>query len=154
MPKPSAPAEGSRPSRRPVRARGRHLGPLARILVTTSVPALSVLALLREPSGAASTHRPPAAPQARADQAATTAFVRQGSLATGPGPSSLAAGDVDGDADPDLIVASSIGGAAIHVLENEGGAFVAHPPLRLTGVTDPGAFVAADLDHDRRLDLV
>ncbi len=154
MPKPSAPAEGSTPLRHPVRARGRLFGPLVRITITTSLLALGILAVLREPSGAASTSRPPVASTTRADLP-PPAFARQGCLATGAGPSLVAALDVDGDGDPDLIVSSSIGGAAIHVLENQDrGKFIAHPPLSLPGLSDPGAFATADPDDDRRPDLV
>ena len=150
MPKPSAPAEGSLPHRHPVRARGRLSGPLIRITATTSVLALGILAVLREPSGAASTSRPVAR-----DGGPLSAFVHQGCLVTGAGPSLVAAGDVDGDGDPDLIVATAIGGTAIHVLENEHqGIFVAHLPLLVPGIADPGTFALADLDHDQRPDLV
>jgi FG-GAP-like repeat/FlgD Ig-like domain len=156
MPIPSAPAEGSTALRHPVRAGGSLSGPLVRVAITTSILALGILAVLREPSRAASTPKPALVRATRDDHdLPSPAFVRNGCLASGAGPSMLATGDLDLDGDPDLLVASAIGGAAIHVLENrDRGTFVAHPPLPLSGITDPGTFAIADLDHDGRPDLM
>jgi len=72
-------------------------------------------------------------------------------------PRVVAAGDVDGDGDPDLVI-NEIGGARVAVLRNEGGRFaraVEHLAPRI-GSERPGmaGLVLADADRDGDLDVV
>jgi hypothetical protein len=79
----------------------------------------------------------------------------------GPVPQSMAVGDVDGDLDADIVVASRsaiIGGvhydAKITIFANAGdGSFDSGTDL-YTGINSPGPIAAVDLDGDLDLDLV
>ncbi len=85
------------------------------------------------------------------------AFRAQAQYATGPGPVSLAAGDLNGDGSIDLAVANSElpvpGPNSVSILLNKGnGTFLPHVDY---GNGAPAAAVSlADLNGDRKLDLV
>ncbi len=81
-------------------------------------------------------------------------FVRVARLATGTGPSMLAAADLDADGDPDLVASDVQGDDAIHVFLNDGGFSFTTLIVPLAGIEDPSRFAVADLDRDGRLDLV
>jgi hypothetical protein len=71
-------------------------------------------------------------------------------VATGTGPSSLVAVDLDGDSHLDLVVGNA-GSSDVSILHNDGaGGFAA---TRVPAGGPPSSVVAADLDHDGHLDL-
>lgn len=70
-------------------------------------------------------------------------------LGAGPGPVDAAQGDLDGDGLPDLVVLERDGPS---VLWNDGGSV--RPGERLTGLEGAWRVVVADIDGDRRADVV
>ena len=93
-----------------------------------------------------------------------TIFVNTGSGAFVPGnllstgsqlrPEGIDADDIDGDGDPDLVVATSGNNLNfVSIFTNMGGSFAG--PINLqSGGTDPGAIAAVDLDLDGDSDIV
>jgi hypothetical protein len=81
-------------------------------------------------------------------------FARASRLAVGAGPNMVAAADLDGDGDPDLVASDVQGDDALHVFLNDGG--TSFTPLRvpLPGIEDPSRFALADLDRDGHVDLI
>lgn len=72
-------------------------------------------------------------------------------FATGPTPEVLAAGDLNGDDDPDIITADFYSGAANVHLGNGDGTFGS--PRHLPAGVSPKSVVIADLNHDSYRDL-
>lgn len=78
-------------------------------------------------------------------------FARQ-SVAAGRGPAAVAAGDVDGDGHPDLVVANQLGGDISILLGDGEGGFTARK--RVAAGENPSDLALADLDVDGDLDVV
>jgi hypothetical protein len=72
----------------------------------------------------------------------------------GDGPRRLAAGDLDGDADPDLAVANSFDSTVTLLRNNGNGNFEPFAASPLTGGTFPSAIVLPDIDGDGDRDVV
>ncbi|MHC4846756.1 MAG: FG-GAP repeat domain-containing protein, partial [Planctomycetota bacterium] len=72
------------------------------------------------------------------------------------GPHALAAGDVDGDGDVDLVVSDPFNpfGGQIQLLSNQGSCQLAPPVQLLAGFLAPDSLCLVDLDGDTLLDLV
>jgi cysteine-rich repeat protein len=70
------------------------------------------------------------------------------------GPAAFAAGDLDGDGDQDLAVASDFDGVSSHLVIalNEGGTFALQPPLEVSAGNLRGLAIA-DIDGDGALDV-
>lgn len=77
-------------------------------------------------------------------------------LAVGPSPTNICAGDIDGDADVDLVTVSSARAnvfEGVTILKNNGTGTFAAPAL-YGGLQGAGQAVLADMDLDGRLDIV
>ncbi|GJM43240.1 MAG: hypothetical protein DHS20C21_00820 [Gemmatimonadota bacterium] len=68
----------------------------------------------------------------------------------GGGPAALWAGDLTGDGQVDLVVANVIS-SNVSILQNQGGTWVAGPPLPVVGA--PFALTGADFDQDGDVDI-
>jgi cysteine-rich repeat protein len=85
--------------------------------------------------------------------AAGAVFAEEQTLSI-PAPSALAAGDLDGDGDLDVAIASDFDGVSSHLVIalNEGGTFALQPPLEVSAGNLQG-LALADLDGDGALDV-
>ena len=75
-------------------------------------------------------------------------------IAVGSGPAALAAGDLDGDTHPDLVVANSSANTLSVLLGDGAGGFSEATGSPITVGTNPRAVAIGDLDGDTDLDVV
>jgi hypothetical protein len=85
-------------------------------------------------------------------QSAPLTFTASATLAVGNNPSSVAAADVDGDGNLDLVCANEFSGTLAVLYQDAPQSFTAAAPLAVDG--NPVAVAVADLDGDGDLDLV